>query len=530
MIKTLFIHIGVHKTGTTAIQSFLSLNRENLKKYDTFYPGNLSNHYILTQELRETDESWLNKDSETFKIFSEIKDNLQLYKKFVLSSEGFCENDTIILPRLFKTIKHFNLKLNIKIIIFYRPQHTWLESVYQQIVKEKKVRMTKTFEELIKNRVNFSIGDYYQLLGRWSHYFGKKNIIFVRFSKKQRYRKIFIDFISILGLPEKTSLKEPTRENSNIGIETTSIEFLRWLNILNIDDNLFIRVLRALSSEIRAHTDNYNLLTEELNNDIFYYFKDSNNLVASEYLNKNDAILFEDFQIVNSNSETKTNVQNNFFKPELFSNQIELIKENDINILILLFKQLFHNDLSPSENDNNKIAFLELLEENIPIKDINRLKQSKTIDKKNLPEVVSEFNKSKLITNISATNFLNKTFNFSKDILNGIEVTNSIRITSTGNDPYFSIEKFNGNYNSTTIIRIQMTVTFNTTLKIYYQTRSEPNYNESKIELIKFNKGTNYIYLVIDDFDFNGQIRIDPGTISGIYEIREIIVKSNTNN
>jgi len=527
--KTLYIHIGVHKTGTTAIQSFLSINRENLKKHDTLYPGTLNDHYIITQELRESDEPWLNKDSQTFKTFSEIKNNLQIYQTFVLSSEGFCENDVIILPRLFKTIKHFNLKLNVKIIIFYRPQHTWLESVYQQLVKGIKVRMTKSFKEFVKYKINFSVGNYYLLLERWSNFFGRNNIVLVKFTEKQKISKIFTDFTSILGLPENTPLKEPTRQNSNIGIKTTSIEFLRWLNILNIDDNLFIRVLIVLSSEIKTHSGNYNLLTEELNNDIFDYFKDSNNLIASEYLNKSTA-LFEDFQIVKSNLKTKNIVQNSFFKPNLFSNQIELIKEYDSNILSLLFKQLFHIDLSPSENNNNKIAFLELLKEHIPIKDINRLKESKTIDKKNLSEIISEFNKSELVTKIFATNFLNKAFNFSTDIINGVEVTNSIRITSIGNDPYFSIEKFSGNYGSTTILRIHMTAMFNTILKVYYQTRSKPNFSESKTEQIKFNKGTNFIYLVIDDFDFNGQVRIDPGTISGVYEIHEIIVKSNTNN
>lgn len=39
----LFIHIGYHKTGTTAIQEFLEINRDNLKNIGWLFPQGLSN-------------------------------------------------------------------------------------------------------------------------------------------------------------------------------------------------------------------------------------------------------------------------------------------------------------------------------------------------------------------------------------------------------------------------------------------------------------------------------------------------------
>ena len=37
--RTVFVHIGMHKTGTTAIQHFLERNREPLRRRGLCYPG-----------------------------------------------------------------------------------------------------------------------------------------------------------------------------------------------------------------------------------------------------------------------------------------------------------------------------------------------------------------------------------------------------------------------------------------------------------------------------------------------------------
>lgn len=37
-MKTLYIHIGTPKTGTTSIQNFCGLNREKLKEQGVLYP------------------------------------------------------------------------------------------------------------------------------------------------------------------------------------------------------------------------------------------------------------------------------------------------------------------------------------------------------------------------------------------------------------------------------------------------------------------------------------------------------------
>ena len=159
MKKALYIHIGVHKTGSTAIQQYLFINKDKLKEIGVLYPGNKNNHYGISNDLRKDKEPWLNEESETFKVFTEIKNNLFNYQKFILSSEGFCENYKIIVPQLKKTLEYFNLDIQIKIITFYRKQESLLLSAYQQIVKGLKRRSALTFEKLIQNKIFFTNWD-----------------------------------------------------------------------------------------------------------------------------------------------------------------------------------------------------------------------------------------------------------------------------------------------------------------------------------------------------------------------------------
>ena len=49
----LFIHIGLHKTGTTTFQTFLHHNRKTLINAGVFYPemGEHESHWVLPNQL-----------------------------------------------------------------------------------------------------------------------------------------------------------------------------------------------------------------------------------------------------------------------------------------------------------------------------------------------------------------------------------------------------------------------------------------------------------------------------------------------
>jgi len=72
MKRSLYIHIGTHKTGSTAIQSFLTLNKNIMQEFGVLYPNKSENHYLITKELREKEKPFLDKETQLYKIFGTL--------------------------------------------------------------------------------------------------------------------------------------------------------------------------------------------------------------------------------------------------------------------------------------------------------------------------------------------------------------------------------------------------------------------------------------------------------------------------
>ena len=112
----LIIHIGYHKTGSTAIQLFLEKNREILARERIIYPSGMSSwvgHPEFAWSFEAQRYPWQDKDYN----FDEIRDH---YIKFIrnhnndstiiLSSEEFCrlEFDSTAIGRLCESVGEFN--------------------------------------------------------------------------------------------------------------------------------------------------------------------------------------------------------------------------------------------------------------------------------------------------------------------------------------------------------------------------------------------------------------------------------------
>ncbi len=130
MKKTIYIHVGFGKTGTSAIQKVFFQNREQLKSIGCLYPitGEIfTAHYnlsVLGEE--EMDTKTINLYE---KLLVEIKNsNCNI---IVLSSEQF-----IFLKELYvKQISEFLKDFDVKIIFYIREQIKLIESTYLQWLK-----------------------------------------------------------------------------------------------------------------------------------------------------------------------------------------------------------------------------------------------------------------------------------------------------------------------------------------------------------------------------------------------------------
>jgi len=83
--KTLNLHIGSPKTGSTSIQEIFAKNRQNLRYQGFNYPGKNLDHHFLYFASKAPRESW----PRHFKGIEESKLRAYLIKYFKELEEGF---------------------------------------------------------------------------------------------------------------------------------------------------------------------------------------------------------------------------------------------------------------------------------------------------------------------------------------------------------------------------------------------------------------------------------------------------------
>lgn len=295
-MKTLYLHFGTHKTGSTSIQTYLYRYREELKKIGFYYPSegsyflmgessqSLFAHSIIGERPKYISES-VSWDKES--CISELKRDLENSKSpnVIVSSEHF---SNIRAQDSLAEIKDIfaNYFENIKIIIYLRRQDHYFESRYNQRVKTGLI--TASFEEILKEWLgNSSYNDYLEML---SNVFGKANIIIRPFEKSQLHmQNVVYDFFKILNLKIDGNIQN----DINKSIPTEMSEVLRLFNS-NFNNHSqrrsFFRLIKT--SSIAFDQTQYTIISPGLRKEILDFHKEGNYQVAKNYLGREDGLLF----------------------------------------------------------------------------------------------------------------------------------------------------------------------------------------------------------------------------------------------
>ena len=288
--KALFLHVGMHKTATTALQAFFAQNSHVFKKNGVLYPvtgltGWGSHHHFVSSIKKPYDPNV--PPYNTYEGYlQELEKEAQGSDTVLMSSEIFSE--AIDRPRLRALGNIFDI---VNIVIYLRPQHSYLESYYNEKVKDGDY--TGTIDELAKSLDL----DYYQVCEEWSTLFGRENIIVRPFEQNQFVNKdIFSDFLSILGLSlnnDYVSIKKML----NSSLKRDALEFKRITNYLPLSDSDVRDIgniaLKRYSAECKSDAFS-ELLSPEKRLAIMQQYELSNARVTSDYLGRKNGQLFCD--------------------------------------------------------------------------------------------------------------------------------------------------------------------------------------------------------------------------------------------
>ncbi len=302
MMKTVYIHIGTPKTGSTHLQTFFKLNKTLLKQKGVYYPAEGSYyhnnaHHILARAFNGNYYHWMDPEREykytqdwcTTQIRQHINETAS--QKILLSAEGFWYVSAKELRGIFD-----NMPLVCKIIVYLRRQDHRLVSVYNQRVKQcRKERYHDHFENFIKIEIENKNSSFYHYprITKLAKAFGKENIIVRAFEKQQWYYQSLIeDFLNILGLPLTQDFEKAEYRNESLPYELISLmELLNQQSHLERGQQLkFNGRLRHLPLEMELQ--NYDPLSPQLRREIMDCFQADNEGVAREFLNRADGRLF----------------------------------------------------------------------------------------------------------------------------------------------------------------------------------------------------------------------------------------------
>lgn len=302
----IYLHIGTGKTGTTSIQTFLELNREALKTKGIIVPTSPGrrNHRRLTMyalndgiiDNTRRSRGLLRDDQvahfrEQFaRQFREEAATWSGASKVILTSEQMTR---LRRPGEIQRLRELiAVGSKVVVIVYLRRQDDYFLSEYSQIIKGGQ---NLTMDAAIE-KVNMQIYNYYAFLKNWADEFGKDNIVVCPFERSQMVGGDAVqDFLSVVGIEDLPHYAKPPRQN--LSLDRYTVEYLRRLNphVPRFVDNAPNPLRAGLVEALESVSDGAKLTLPQETAEIFLRrFKKLNALVAREYLNRVDGVLFRE--------------------------------------------------------------------------------------------------------------------------------------------------------------------------------------------------------------------------------------------
>lgn len=203
-MRTIFVHSGLHKTGSTAIQKYLNENKKEIEKENIYIPSTGQgfkkwvNHSLIIQSLFGIYNAPKDLVNNLEKEISSRKENI------LLSSEDF--------SHLFSNKKILNFfcskfekkRYKIIFIIFFRNDLNYLSSLYTQLFNG--------FKDRPKSYLNF----FFKNLFYEKYQIKSLGLTFLTTDDFEFLRKMNIDYYTINYNQNKKNIIKPLFEILNI--------------------------------------------------------------------------------------------------------------------------------------------------------------------------------------------------------------------------------------------------------------------------------------------------------------------------
>ena len=281
--KTIYVHAGMSKTGTTSIQKMLTKNQQMLSENGILYPNAARKNGIGHHSLASFIKQGKDRD-EALKLQAEIE---------------ACEHPTVIVstellermsPQKWQSLKTFFAPHHVKIIYYLRRQDDAIVSMYNELVKKHAVNLD--FSTYLETSPRVDLLDYRTTLSVIEDVFGIQNMSLGIFSQGSlKFGNIGNDFIARIK-PEFAQLPEFAAPHDNSSLMPASAMLMARINgqvDFNIDHLKFYgpacKLAEVVNNQLKSMTTVRHDYFETQQRDAFLQkFAESNQFISDKYL------------------------------------------------------------------------------------------------------------------------------------------------------------------------------------------------------------------------------------------------------
>ena len=282
---TLYLHAGLHKTGTTALQRFLHDNRAALGKDGAVYPSagmipdrpaNRGQHE-LAWALRRGDDG---------RVWERLREEIEGAPAAVVSSEEFSRTpDAASYRPAIDALRGWRLIP----VIYLRRQDEFLESMYNYNVRALgETASIMEFAARVRRRLDFR-----HPLKVLVEAFGRESVRVRLYGRAELKGSIFEDFLDCIGIGDIGSRYAMPRKAVNPGLTLEGLELMRAANERHRDDAAALAKERGRIGRKHAASPfaRHGVLTDEQREEILGRYERPNAWIARTFLEREHLFL-----------------------------------------------------------------------------------------------------------------------------------------------------------------------------------------------------------------------------------------------
>ncbi len=488
---TIYLHIGCEKTGSTYLQNYLITNRERLLSEGFLYFDQFESWNLLSYlECKRGDAAFRNSTHgrDWFEAFCQsIRD---FRGDIIISQENFWAGECLYLEEFKEIFSDYQFV----VIVYIRNQVEWLESWYQETIKQV-AGFDKRFAEW---ELPLEYVDYSKRLMMWKELFDNRVVIRL-FDRETLFGgDICSDFLKVIGYQADTALlRLPDTRSSNRRLSLRTLEVMRNLNCVfsgHTRDELF----QLLISNDKSQVDNsgdYTVLDENSLEKIHDYYREPNHDLFAMLDEKN-------IWSPSSSSNRKVYRKQDFEQADVYRYLAEnlLDQQRSITQLRACLEQVLNRDRQTSSGL------------------INRVLRQCSAHQNNTgqPATASE----QRLASLSLTNFHVEPL---KDVSH-VEIMNGVlEVVAVGNDPQVLFTSDVTLQARCALLEVEISAPVATVLDIFPLGREQKVHLDQR-QRVNIPQGFSRNYLVLDRARKQLSFRLDPGEAQGRYRIYRLRV------